>query len=243
MMHFDQYGNPANPTLLLLHGAAATDTFCHQYVFQDRFHLVVPHLPGSGKEVDKTYDPESTLTVLLEVVRHIGKEKIAVMGHSLGGELAVALVARHPECFSRAVFLSAWVCSSEKSIRLYTKLAKYTCATLKWSGLIRWQAKYWGYTPEQAEFMVDYSRRITPEQYLSWFSSRVHLDDLPQYGQVRIPMLAVCGSKEVAEMKNSLAELGKRNPACKTMLLEGVNHDFPLRAPDRINPILLDFLT
>lgn len=33
---YDTYGDPSNPTLLLLHGAAATDTFCHQYAFQDR---------------------------------------------------------------------------------------------------------------------------------------------------------------------------------------------------------------
>ena len=239
---YDTYGDPSNPTLLLLHGAAATDTFCHQYAFQDRWHLVVPHLPGSGRAMDRVYDPEETLSALADLVRSLAREKVAVMGHSLGGELAVGLVSRHPELFSRAVFLSAWVCASDRSIRTYTRIARWSNASLRLKFLLRWQAKYWGYTPEQAAFMVDYASRITPEQYVAWFSRRIRLDALPGYASVSLPMLAVCGAKEVAEMKHSLLGLGRRNSNCRTLVLDGMNHDFPLRAPERINPILRSFL-
>lgn len=241
-MPYDQYGDPANPMLLLLHGAAATDTFCHQYEFQDRWHLIVPHLPGSGRAVDRVYDPEETLTDLVALIQALGTEKIAVMGHSLGAELAVGLVARHPELFSRAVFLSAWVCASDKSIRTFSRIARWSSATLHLKWLLRWQARYWGYTPAQSAFMVDYASHITPEQYVAWFNRRIRLDELTGYATVSLPMLAVCGAKEVAEMRHSLAELGRRNPNCQTRVLEGVNHDFPLRAPDRINPIVRSFL-
>lgn len=55
-------------------------------------------------------------------------------------------------------------------------------------------------------------------------------------------MLAICGTKEVNEMKKSLSELGKRNPYCQTLLLDKANHDFPLRQANRLNPILLNFI-
>ncbi len=29
MLHFDEYGNKDDPTILLLHGAGALDTFCN----------------------------------------------------------------------------------------------------------------------------------------------------------------------------------------------------------------------
>ncbi len=242
IMPYDTYGDPANPTLLLLHGAAATDTFCHQYEFQDHWFLVVPHLPGSGRAMNRVYDPEETLAALAALVRSFHTNRVAVMGHSLGGELAVGLVSRYPELFSRAVFLSAWVCASDKSIRTYTRIARWSSTTLRMKFLLRWQARYWGYTPEQAAFLVEYASRITSEQYVAWFSRRIRLDELPGYASVSIPMLAVCGSKEVAEMRHSLVELGRRNPHCRTRVLDGLNHDFPLRAPDRINPILRAFL-
>ena len=242
MIYYDEYGDRHNPTILLLHGAAATDTFCKQYCFQDTYQLVVPHLYGSGKEVDKVYDPEKQIEALVELIRHISNEKITIMGHSLGAELAVALVSRYPEFFNKAVFLSAWICPSEKSIRMYTKIAKFSCMTLKFPALVRWQANYWHYSKEQADFMVEYSKRITPEQYAAWFRYRVKLDELPEYKDVNIPMLAVCGSKELAEMKTSISELGRRNPNCQTIILDSVMHDFPMRFPQKLNPILLDFL-
>ena len=58
MIYFDEYGERKNPTILLLHGAAALDTFCNQYCFSMQYHLVVPHLHGAGKSADKVYDPK-----------------------------------------------------------------------------------------------------------------------------------------------------------------------------------------
>ncbi|GFP76445.1 alpha/beta fold hydrolase [Clostridium fungisolvens] len=241
-MYYDEYGNRENHTIIFLHGAAATDTFCNQYCFQDKYHLVVPHLYGSGKEVEEIYEPEKTIKALAELIKGLGKDKVTLIGHSLGGELAVAMVSQYEYLFDKAVFLSAWVCSTQKSIDKYVKISKYSSFTLKFSWLIRLQAKYWHYTKQQEDFMVEYSKKITPEQYTAWFKNRILLDDNTNYPNVNIPMLAVCGKKEIKEMKTSIEELGKRNPNCKTIFLDNANHDFPLRKADVINPILLDFI-
>jgi pimeloyl-ACP methyl ester carboxylesterase len=227
---------------VFLHGAAATDTFCNQYCFQDKYHLVVPHLYGSGKEVNELYEPEKTIKAVAEIIKSLDKDKVTLVGHSLGGELAVAMASQYEALFDKAVFLSAWVCASEKSIKMYTRIAKYSCKMLKLRWLIKLQGKYWHYTKEQADFMAEYAKKITPEQYAAWFKNRIFLDDQVNYKNVSIPMLAICGSKEVKEMKNSLLELGKRNPNCRTMFLDKANHDFPLRQANQINPILLDFI-
>ena len=241
-MYYDEYGDRKSKTVVLLHGAAATDTFANQYCLSGRYHLVVPHLYGSGREVETPYAPQKTLEALEALISSLGKEKVALVGHSLGGELAVALAARHPELFDRAAFLSAWICASDKSIKRYTAAARYTCVTLKWSWLVRLQGKYWGYTDAQAAFMADYARKIPPESYADWFRLRIRLDDYPQYGSVKLPMLAVCGDREVTEMKNSIAELGRRNPNCRTVLLRGANHDFPMRKTAETNALLKQFL-
>ena len=241
-MYFDEYGDPSQPTIVMLHGAAATDTFANQYVLAQKYHLVIPHLSGSGREVSAPYDPAHELDMLTALIRSLGKEKVTLIGHSLGGELAVALVSKHPELFDRAVFLSAWVCSSAKSIRFYSRMAKYTSATLACSWLVRLQGKYWGYTDAQAAFMADYAKHISPSTYIAWFQKRIHLDDLPGYTTVTIPMLAVCGSQEVKEMKHSILELGRRNTHCKTVFLAHANHDFPMRKVAETNRLLLAFL-
>ena len=241
-MYFDEYGSRENHTVVLLHGAGVVDTFARQYEALSAFHLVVPHLYGSGQETAEAYTPDKAINAVLEIIDELGKEKVSLVGHSMGGQLAVALATRHESLFDRAAFLSPWVCSTEKTVRLYGKLSRILAALMRVSGLIRLQTKCWGFTPGQTEFMAGYSRNITKEQSAAWFTKRIFLDDLPGYSDVRIPMLSVCGAKEIREMKHSAEELGKRNPHCKTVLLPGARHDFPMCNPDALNPILLGFL-
>ena len=52
MLVYDEYGASEAPTLLLLHGAAALDTFAGLYDSLSRqYHLVIPHLAGAGQAV------------------------------------------------------------------------------------------------------------------------------------------------------------------------------------------------
>ena len=102
MIYYDEYGNKDNPAILMLHGAGALDTFCQQYRFSERYHLIVPHLPGAGKAVEEIYDPEKTKQALYELIAGLKKDRIGLIGHSLGGQLAVMLVlAQNPHCQTR----------------------------------------------------------------------------------------------------------------------------------------------
>lgn len=131
-MYYDEYGKKENHTIVFLHGAAATDTFCNQYCFQDKYHLVVPHIYGCGKEIDEIYEPEKTIQALAELIKKLGKDKVTLVGHSLGGELAVAMVSQYEYLFDKAVFLSPWVCATQKSIDKYVKIAGYSTFMLKY---------------------------------------------------------------------------------------------------------------
>lgn len=64
MLYYDEYGSKENPTIMLLHGAGALDTFCRQYCFSDKYHLIVPHLAGAGKAAAEIYKPEKTAVEL-----------------------------------------------------------------------------------------------------------------------------------------------------------------------------------
>ena len=237
MIAYDTYGNKENPTILMLHGAGALDAFSRQYCFSDKYHLVVPHLPGAGKVADEVYDPAKTKQELLELIASLHKEKIGVIGHSLGGQMAVMLVSERPEWFSFAVFLSAWVNPKPDTIKMYCSLSGISAKMLHWGWLVRFQAKYWNYTAEQAEYMAEYSKKITPQVYRSFFANTLDLSKLPSYGKVCVPMYAICGSKEVKDMKSSLKLLAE-NPHCQTMILPKANHDFPMRNAEELNRIL-----
>lgn len=241
MLYFDEYGNKDNPTILLLHGAGALDTFCNQYCFSERYHLIVPHLYGAGKSADKVYNSDMMKRELWELIDSLHKEKIGVIGHSLGGQLAIMLVCERPSQFRFAVFLSAWVNPNPKTVKMYCSLAGMAAKMLHIKWLVRFQGKYWNYTKEQAEYMAEYSRLITPQVYRSFFAYTLDLRNVPTYLHIKIPMLAICGSGEVKDMKLSLDMLGK-NACCKTMILPRAGHDFPMRNSSQLNTVLNDFL-
>ena len=243
-MFFDAYGDAKEPTLVLLHGAAALDTFAHQYdLLARRFHVLVPHLPGAGEAAGESYDPQATADSLAEWIASLAVGKVLVMGHSVGAELAVKLVSEHEALFSRAVFLSPWLCASERSASRFAKLAKMSYGAIKSTSLLRLQAKYWGFTPEQTEKMAAYSPRIPLETYVAFYEQRIHLSKLPGYAGVQIPMLAMCARGETAETKQSIRALGEQNTNCLTVIFPQGSHDFVLRNYELLNPMLLDFLT
>lgn len=242
MIYYDEYGNRNNPTILMLHGAGALDTFSHQYCFSDQYHLIVPHLPGAGKAADIVYEPEKTKQDLYELITGLHKEEIGVIGHSLGGQIAVMLVSERPELFSFAVFLSAWVNPRPDTIKMYCSLSGMSVKMLHWGWLVRFQGKYWNYSAEQAEYMAQYSKLITLQVYSSFFVNTLNLSKLPSYASVSIPMYAICGSKEVKDMKSSLNLLSE-NPHCKSVILQKANHDFPMRNAEELNKILAEIFS
>lgn len=243
-MVFDAYGDSKNPTLVLLHGAAALDTFAHQYdALTQRFYVLVPHLPGAGEAAAEAYNPQETTDALANWIVSLGVGKVSLMGHSVGGQLAVKLVCEHEELFCRAVFLSAWLISSEKSVKNLSNLARLSYGAIKNASLLRMQAKYWGLTPEQAEKLVAYSQKIKKNTYVGFYANRILLKNLPGYSRVKIPMLAMCAKGETAEMKASLDALGKQNTNCLTVVFPQGSHDFVLRNYSLLNPMLIDFLT
>ena len=241
-MYFDSYGKEDSPVLVLLHGAAALDTFAGHYAaLSEHFHVLVPHLPGAGQAAADSYDPQAVSDTLAEWIGSLNAGKIALMGHSVGAELAFKLVCEHESLFSRAMFLSPWLMAGAGSAKLYTAMARMTYKSVKNEKLIRMQAKYWNLSPEQADVMVAYSAKIPLETYVSFFAKRIHFSDEPGYESVSLPMLAMCAKGDSGETKASVAALGE-NKNCLTVIFPLGSHDFVLRQAEKLSPMLLDFL-
>ena len=197
MLYFDEYGSKDAPAILLLHGAGALDTFCRQYCFFEKYRLIVPHLCGAGQAAGREYRPGSLMREIFALLDRLNIDRVGVIGHSLGAQLAVMLVCDRPERFSFAVFLSAWVNPRHESIKKYFSLAEISVKILHLKWLIYLQGTYWHYTKKQTEYMAEYSKMITPNVYKSFFINTLKLTKLPGYMSVDIPMFAICGTEKL----------------------------------------------
>lgn len=101
-LHVSAWGDPGAPPLLLLHGmrdqARSWDWIAT--AFLDRFHVLAPELRGhgnSGWASSEAYTLAAFVIDLAYVVRALALPRLFLVGHSLGGHIALRYAAAYPE--------------------------------------------------------------------------------------------------------------------------------------------------
>jgi 3-oxoadipate enol-lactonase len=104
-LHYLERGR--GDTLLLIHGlgCSAADWALQVPVFQDRFRVIVPDLPGSGhSEIPREgFSVEGFAAALWSLLDHIGASgsRVNIVGFSLGGAVAIEMSLQRPGAVHR----------------------------------------------------------------------------------------------------------------------------------------------
>src|SRR4029453_10959755 len=75
----------------------------------ERFALVAPDYRGAGHSSRPPggYDKKTMATDLRELVRHLGLDRVSIVGHDIGLMIAYAYAAQFPEATSKLVVIDA----------------------------------------------------------------------------------------------------------------------------------------
>ena len=97
------------PPLLALHGLAST---AHWYdiivpMLQERHRVIAPDQRGHGQTTNAPsgYDWKTLSGDIAGLLDHVGLDKVAVMGHSWGGNVATNFAANHPSRVNRLIMI------------------------------------------------------------------------------------------------------------------------------------------
>jgi 4,5:9,10-diseco-3-hydroxy-5,9,17-trioxoandrosta-1(10),2-diene-4-oate hydrolase len=114
-LHYHRAGDPANPTLVMLHGggpgAAAWSNFGRNLgVLSERFHVLAVDQPGFGKSDKLAELPKQFYTfsadAILELLDSLGVQTAHFVGNSLGGGTAVRFALDHGRRAGRLVLMA-----------------------------------------------------------------------------------------------------------------------------------------
>jgi len=112
-IEYQQWGNPTNPGLIFIHGAAAHANWWDFIApfFASDYCVIAPHLSGMGNSGHRdAYSSAVFADDILGVYAHAGLDSRAlVVGHSLGGMVALTLAANHGDRFRAAVMVDSAV--------------------------------------------------------------------------------------------------------------------------------------
>ncbi len=96
-IYFEEHGS-GNP-LVLLHGFPESVKIWYDYKekLSDSFRLILIDLPGHGRSgmIDETHTMELMADSVKAVLDHLNVSSAVVIGHSMGGYVALALARKH----------------------------------------------------------------------------------------------------------------------------------------------------
>jgi pimeloyl-ACP methyl ester carboxylesterase len=202
---------------------------------------------GESDKRRESYNIADFVALVDQFMDRLGIERAPIIGHSMGGTVALNLALDHPERVEKVAAVSSPV--DGRSLNLFLKLAGYPrIAVLVWHSpsLLRlgiklfapWIAASW--SEWYALLMRDLSK-MTLESFL-WSIHSLHRTDLrPRLGAVRPPVLGVYGWGDKI-VDPDQAQLFERIAQSRVAMLDGSRHFPMLDEPEAFYSIILKFL-
>ena len=236
----------AAPSILLIHGSGVS---AGAWVNQLRglltaFRVAAIDLPGHGKS-----DPipqasvEEYAETVAKFLEALGSGPVLVVGHSLGGAIAIALAAQRPHAVTGLVLLAScaklpWVDSS------WGRLLPYLPGPL-WKTFFISTAQKLLFAPGVPGHVVSLGmqelRSCRAETILKDLQAAKAMDLTQQATGLDVPTLILCGSQDRLTPPALSADLKGLIPGSRLTLVEGAGHMLLLEVPTRVNEEVLNF--
>ncbi|MEX0993209.1 MAG: alpha/beta hydrolase [Solirubrobacterales bacterium] len=245
------------PAIVLVHGWTAAINWWDRLtpLLDDSYHVVRVDLLGHGGSAKPRdgYSMEEQADRVATVLEQLGVRRAMVAGHSTGGEVAIALVARHPEQARNLVVIDSEPNESYTTVDLLGKLAVTPLI-----GQALWpiasdstiedglkQAFATDQVPVPAQFVQDF-RDMTFDSFKDTFdesSSYVEDGDLERdFRSVALPEMVIFGAQDrLIDADKSISLYKQWKPGARTALVQGAGHSPMWEQPAKTAGLMVSF--
>ena len=197
---------------------------------------------------------------ILDLFKHLGVEKAAVIGISRGGQIAIDFTIEHPECVSALVAVAAGISGYEYSanddpqakreFELFNRMDELWDKKA-WQELADLQVWVWADGPSQPEGRADLKVRSYMRDKILFDLTRQDGEATPvplkppainRLGEINQPTLIMVGEYDTRDTLAVADELECRIPNNRKVGIPGVAHMIPMEKPDIFNKLVLEFL-
>lgn len=238
-MYIEEKGKDNKDIIVMLHGANFVHSFGRQYVLAEKYHLIVPHLMGYGNETDKTFNAEEQVKELAEYIASLNR-RVLLVGFSLGAQIGYKLVSEHEELFNAAILVSPWLDKNEKMLGSVMEQNEKQFKSFKKKWLCNLIGFMNGLPKEQRKEFVEQMQRVSFETVRNSVDNGITLDSVKGFENVKIPVYALAGKKESAEVTGSVLAMAEKNPNCRCEIWDKAAHNIPPLFYKRFNQLIVD---
>ncbi len=254
------------PTILLIHGIAGSSTTWRAVMpaLAEHYTVIAPDLLGHGRSAKPRgdYSLGAYASGIRDLLAVLGKERVTLVGHSLGGGVAMQFAYQFPEWAQRLVLIASGGLGKEVSplLRAVTLPgAEYVLPLLfhrriretgEWPGAM---ARQVGWRPSDtlAEVWRSYTTLTdrhgqmafvhTIRSVIDIAGQRVSAHDRLYLAEA-VPTLIVWGDRDRIIPVAHAYRAAEAIPGARLEILEGAGHFLPWQDADRLLAVLEDFL-
>lgn len=242
MIYYEKYGGSFDRTIVFLHNETAVHCFSKQYDYLARnYCVIVPHLPGFGRNASNMFSTEQAVNEVVELIESLGK-KVTLIGFGLGASLCLPLICRHGELFNGSVMISPWLIKDMESIERAMKAQADKEKVIKNKLLSGISGLAMGLDKDERKAHGEFCKNINMNSLMAAIDNGIRYEDYPEYTDIKMPMLALCGLKEDIEVRKSVRTLSMQNVNCAYEMWDGAVQNIPYKFDKRLNKAIDDFI-
>lgn len=242
------------PAVILIHGFASDGSEWENQIatLAEDFQLIIPDLPGSGLSDfnSDVHSMEDHADCINEVMEDLVLEKATVIGHSMGGYIALAFAEKYPDKLTAlGLFHSTAAEDSEERRNVRRKgiefikehgVAKFQEQTIP--NLFSEQTKQ--ERPELVEEIVARFSNLKEESLVDYYEAMMERPDrIAVLKNIQKPVLFIAGEADKTIPLNVMLEQSHLPELSYFHVLNHSGHMGMLEEPENSNKFLRAFLT
>jgi pimeloyl-ACP methyl ester carboxylesterase len=245
---YAQQGRLALPPLVLLHGWGASHKFwkyCFS-AFSPRWRVIAPDLTGFGlsEKPDRDYRVEALADWLGKFLAALKLDRVALVGHSMGGTISLIYAMAHPEKIRKLAVVNplvdgATAFNSRTKLCMLPVVRRLLFLGSRIKPIRRWVTKDFSYVARYDDELSEDLIRGTFQSTFDTLISTRDTDLRPKLSTLAVETLVIGTDRDqlVAPDQANLV------PAHRRELIADCGHIPMIERPEEFNRILNEFLS
>jgi pimeloyl-ACP methyl ester carboxylesterase len=244
-MHYVEKGT-GSQQIVFVHGFISTQVWWQPTLerLTDNFHAYAIDIRASGNSelVETGHTLAQYADDLHEFVEKMGLQKFVLVGHSMGGAIAMQYALNHQDRLQALMLvdpmapfgtrippdITAWINAQQGNPEGIRQLLIGAFATPPPS--------------EYFEQLVEYGVRWEEPIYLGTMDDMARFNISDYLPEINVPTLVTWGDKDIVVPFEGVVDVFQKIPGCGLEVWHGVGHSGPIEIPDRFIELLVRFV-